>query len=153
MELELNIDNNSKKLYNEESQKKADSIIQYFIIVFFLFGLAIAPIYDTWWFGLGIGSINMALFFIAKFLIKNKYLARMIVSLILAIYMLQFIGQSHGMAEFHFFFFTNIALLIIYKDWRLMIPYVVFTVAHHSIFFYFQLLGVKNLGIYFILCL
>ncbi len=148
--MSIQIDKKLEKEYIEKIQKKADVIMSFFVIGFFIFGVAFAPMYQTWAFGLGIGGINLLLFFIARFLIKNLFISRLIISLILSIYMLQFIGQSHGMAEFHFFFFTNIALLIIYQDWRIMIPYTVFAIGHHSIFFYFQIIGIGGLGTYFI---
>ncbi len=136
--------------YLAQNQAKADKYMQFFVVLFFVFGVAIAPIYQTWLFALGIGSINMILFFVATFLLKNKYFGRMIVSAIFALYMLQFIGQMHGMAELHFFFFINIAILIGYQDWRLMIPYTIIAVGHHSVFFALQIQGIDGLGTYFI---
>ncbi len=140
---------NNIENYLAQNQAKADKYIRVFVVLFFVFGVAIAPIYDTWIFALGIGGLNMILFFGTLFL-KNKYIGRMIVSAIFALYMLQFIGQMHGMAELHFFFFINIAILIVYQDWRLMIPYTIVAVGHHSIFFALQLQGTEGIGKYFI---
>jgi methyl-accepting chemotaxis protein len=144
------INKDLEKQHIEIIQKRADSIIQYFVIVFFIFGILYAPVYQTWNFALGVGSFNLCLFLIARFLVKNPYTARMLMSFVLSIFVLQFISQSHGMAEFHFFFFTNIVLLILYQDWRIMVPYTLSAIVHHSYFFYFQLMGVQGLGIYFI---
>jgi methyl-accepting chemotaxis protein len=143
------MNNNNIENYLAQNQNKADKYMQVFVISFFVFGVAIAPIYNTWIFALGIGGLNMILFF-GTFLLKNKYLGRMIVSAIFALYMLQFIGQMHGMAELHFFFFINIAILIVYQDWRLMIPYTIIAVGHHSVFFALQLTGTQGIGTYFI---
>lgn len=144
------IDKSLEQEYREKIQKKADNIMIFFVVGFFLFGIAFAPVYQTWLLGLGVGSINLLIFFIAIFLIKNKLIARNIVSLVLAIFVVQLIGQSHGMAEFHFLFFINIALLILYEDWKIMIPYTVLVIIHHSILFYLQLIGVSRIDIYFI---
>ncbi len=134
--------------YLAEVQTKADKIVDKFIIGFFVLGLCFAPLHQTWAFSLAVGGLNVLLYILAKFL--PKIWGRQVISLVFSVFMLQFIGQSHGMAEFHFFFFTNIAILIIYQDWRVMIPYTIFAIGHHSTFFYFQLLGNDQLGEYFI---
>ena len=139
------------KNYLIEVQKKADKISDKFILIFFVLGLLLAPIYQTWIFSVITGSSALIVYSIARFLLKNKFVARMLISTVYAIFMLQFIGQMHGMAESHFFFFLNAALLIIYQDWRLMIPYVVLTVSHHSILAILQVAyGMESIGQYFI---
>ena len=108
--------------YLANVQEKADKISDKFVIMFFVLGVCLAPVYDTWTFTIANSVIIAALYLMARFVLQNKLHARMIISLVYAIFMLQFIGQMHGMAEIHFFFFLNIALLIIYQDWRIMIP-------------------------------
>ncbi len=119
--------------YLNNVQDKADRISDKFVIMFFVLGICLAPVYDTWTFTIANSVIIAALYLMARFVLANKFYARMIISLVYAIFMLQFIGQMHGMAEVHFFFFTNIALLIVYQDWRIMIPYTVFAIGHHSV--------------------
>ncbi len=119
--------------YLTNVQGKADKISDKFVIMFFILGFCVAPVYDTWMFTAANTVIIGLLYSIARFVLNNKFRARMIISLVYAIFMLQFIGQMHGMAELHFFFFLNIALLIIYQDWRIMIPYTVFAIGHHSV--------------------
>ena len=114
-------------------QEKADKISDKFIITFFILGLCLAPVYETWYFSIVTGVTTVGLYAIARFVLNNKFHARMIISLVYAIFMLQFIGQMHGMAEIHFFFFINVALLIIYQDWRIMIPYTVLAIGHHTV--------------------
>jgi PAS domain S-box-containing protein len=135
--------------YLAEVQLKADKIVDKFILLFFLTGILLAPIYETWAFSFGVGGLNALLYWLAK-LVKNKTLSRQIISAVFSVFMLQFIGQMHGMAEMHFVFFINSAILIIYQDWKMMIPHALLAVIHHSTFFYFQLLGYDHLGEYFI---
>jgi len=132
-----------------EMQEKADKIVDKFVIGYFVFGLCIAPIYQTWEFTLTISGLNLALYFISRFF-TQKTIRRHIVSTVFAIFLMQHIGQMHGMAEMHFTFFTSLAILIIYQDWRIMIPYSVFSIGHHVVFFYLELQGYPNLGQYFI---
>ncbi|MFP4092467.1 MAG: GAF domain-containing protein [Cyclobacteriaceae bacterium] len=139
-----------KEVYLAEVQQEADGIIHYFIIGYFLAGLLLATVYDTWLLALGVGGLNVTLYLLVRSLTRRLYLRRQIVSLIFAFYMLQFIGQMHGMYEMHFIFFINIAILIIYQDWRLMLPYTIFSILHHVFFFYLQWNGFEEAGTYFI---
>ena len=134
----------------EKVYKKADRVSRYYLLGAFVLGVAIAPIYETWFFALGIGGLSLLLFFIATYLIPNKLIGRLLISCSYAFIMLQMIGQMHGMAEMHFVFFINTAVLILYHDWRIMVPHAILTVAHHSTFFYLQMMGFENMGIYFI---
>ncbi len=137
--------------YLEKVQLRADKIVDKFVIGFFLLGLCLAPIYDTYSFSLITGGLTVILYLLARFAMKNRMTARMIISSVFAIFVLQFIGQLHGMAESHFFFFTNIAILMLYQDWRIMIPYTVLTVLHHSVLSFFQwYLNTHALDKYFI---
>ncbi len=135
--------------YLTEIQEKADKIVDKFVIGYFIFGLFLAPVYQTWEFTLTISGLNLALYLISRFF-TQKIIRRHIVSTVFAIFLMQHIGQMHGMAEMHFTFFTSLAILIIYQDWRVMIPYSILTIGHHVIFFYLELKGYPNLGQYFI---
>jgi signal transduction histidine kinase len=137
------------ELYLDEVQAKADKHIDRFVIAFFIMGLCFAPMYETWLFSILVGGLNLLLYILSRF-IPNKMVSRQLISVVFSVFVLQFIGQSHGMAEFHFFFFTNIAILMLYQDWRIVLPYTILAVAHHSVFFYFQLIGYEDAGQYFI---
>lgn len=142
---------NALEAYLDGIRAKADKISDKFILLFFAVGLILAPVYQTWFFSLVTGSMTVAMYSLARFGITNKRVARQIISSVYAIFVLQFIGQLHGMAESHFFFFTNISLLLLYLDWRVMIPYCVLTVSHHSILAFFQYqFGMQDLSRYFI---
>ncbi len=139
------------KNYLIKVQTKADKISDKFVMIFFVIGIFLAPIYQTWLFSLITGGAALGIYLVARFLLRNKFYSRMLISIVYAVFMLQFIGQMHGMAETHFFFFVNAALLIIYQDWRIMIPYVILTVGHHSILAALEVVyGMENIGKYFI---
>ncbi|AFM03325.1 serine phosphatase RsbU, regulator of sigma subunit [Bernardetia litoralis DSM 6794] len=137
--------------YLVKVQARADKISDKFVIIFFIIGVLLAPIYQTWFFSLITGGSALLIYLLARFVLNNKFQARMLISAVYAVFMLQFIGQMHGMAETHFFFFVNAALLIIYQDWRIMLPYAILTVGHHSILAILQVTyGMDNLAYYFI---
>lgn len=148
--LESNIDQDALQEYLNNIYLRADDLCRYFTIGSFIFGVIISPIYDTWIFGMGVGGLNFALFMVGQYLISNKFHQRLITSMTYAIFVLQFIAQLHGMAEGHFTFFIFIAILIIYQDWRILVPYVILTVFHHSFLFFLELQGYGDFGTYFI---
>jgi methyl-accepting chemotaxis protein len=51
----------------------------------------------------------------------------------------------HGMFEMHFFFFVGSALLITYRNWKLMLPLAVITIVHHTLFAWLQYNGMKEI--------
>jgi hypothetical protein len=62
--------------YLENVQIKADKIVDKFIIGFFVLGLCLAPIYDTWRFSLLVSSLNVTVYLIGRFAITNKFYSR-----------------------------------------------------------------------------
>ncbi len=152
-DLELKDERNTiaVKAYLEALQNKTDRYSDRFIVGFFVLGLLLSPVYQTWAFSLIVGMSNLLLYLTARFLIRNKYHARILISVVYSVFMLQFIGQMHGMAEMHFFFFINAALLALYQDWRLMVVYTFLAIAHHSVLAILQVaLEIPELGYYFI---
>lgn len=130
--------------------QKAVLLSSYIIFASFIFGLAIAPIFATWQFAMGIGGVNLLLFWLATYRIHNKTIARQIISLIFAFFTLQFISQMHGMAALHFFYFIFALVLVMYQDWRMMLPYAMAFIFYHSFFFTLQIVGYTNLSAYFL---
>ncbi len=127
--------------FAREAQKKADVIMDYFLISFFAFGLVAAYFYDTWLLAGSVGSICLLAFYSTKFLLPESKLYQYVLSVVLGIFMAQYIYQMHGMFEMHFFAFIGSAMLIIYQNWRLQIPMFLFVVCHHALLGYLQNIG------------
>lgn len=125
----------------KELHLKADNIIQYFIYGYFLFGIGISFHYQTWLFGFGVGTALLVIYLLSRYLMPGTYAARLVTSGVMGVYMLQFVSQMHGMYEMHFWYFVMLTVLIIYQDWRIMVPYTLITVGQHIVLFYFQLSG------------
>lgn len=131
-------------------RQQADQLSHVFVALFFVFGLGLHLLNlsldkyyphgeytgPPWWWSLGIGGLNLLLYGVAKLFLTNDYHRRLVISLVYSIFMLQFIGEMQGMYEMHFFFFTNVALLIIYQDWRMMVPFTIVAIGHHCFFFF-----------------
>lgn len=132
---------NYNAVYNrfvQEIYNRSDKLIELFLIGYFLFGIGISFIYDTWIIGISIGSLVLIAYFLAKAMFPNSTVKHYIVSAGIGIFMGQFIYQMHGLFEMHFFAFIGSTLLITYQNWKTLIPLAIIIVAHHSIFGYLQ---------------
>lgn len=124
--------------------KKSDKVIDVLMACYFLFGVFLAFFYDTWLVGLGVGFLSILLYYGTKFFFKGKVINQYAVSLVLGIFMAQFIYQMHGLFEMHFTAFVAVIALSSYQNKYIFLPLTLFIVTHHSIFAYVQYLGVIN---------
>jgi signal transduction histidine kinase len=126
-------------------KNKSDSLINYFVISYFVFGLFLASYYDTWEIALGVGSLLLVAYFSVKLALPKSDFYQYVLSAVLGIFMAQFIYQMHGMFEMHFTAFVASAILITYQNWRLQIPLAVVVVVHHGLFAYLQFIGLDKI--------
>lgn len=126
-------------------KKRSDKLMDYFLIGFFLTGLIFATFYDTWLIAVGVGSLCLIAYYLCKIGLPGSNLYQYILSIILGIFMAQFIYQMHGMLEMHFFAFIGSAILITYQNWKLQIPIMLVVVVHHAAFSYLQNIGVGEI--------
>jgi signal transduction histidine kinase len=132
--------NEQDYLYNFSSsmKEKSDSIIHFVLIIYFLFGVAISFKYDTFEVGVGVGTLNLLMFYSAKILLKDSNFYQYVLGVVLAIFMAQYIYQMHGLFEMHFTVFVASSILIIYQNWKLQIPLTILVILHHTILAYVQ---------------
>ncbi|WP_136667774.1 hypothetical protein [Flavobacterium sp. H122] len=132
--------------------QRSDTIINYILAIYYLFGIAIAYKYDTWEIGIGVGTLNLIIYYSTKFFLKKSKAYQYILSVVLAIFMAQYIYQMHGMFEMHFTVFIASTILIIYQDWKLQLPLTFLVVLHHGGLAYLQnniYTDPKGLQVYF----
>ena len=134
-----------KELYfNELSQqfkKNSDTLMNYFLIGFFLCGFLLAFYYDTWLIALGVGGLSLTAYYSAKIILPNSNLYQYVLSVVMGIFMAQYIYQMHGLFEMHFLAFIGSAILITYRNWKLQIPLAIVVIVHHAAFGYLQFIG------------
>lgn len=126
-------------------KKKSDHLINYFLVSFFIVGLLLAFYYDTWQIAIGVGGLLLIAYYSTKLGLPKSNLYQYVLSVVLGIYMAQFIYQMHGMFEMHFFAFIASAILITYQNWKLQIPLMLVVGIHHSLFGYFQYNGFNEI--------
>jgi len=130
-----------------EVKKRSDRLMDYFLVSYFIGGLLLAFYYDTWLIALGVGGLSLAAYYSARFFAPESDLYQYVLSVVLAVFMAQYIYQMHGMFEMHFTAFIGSAVLITYQNWKLQIPMAIAVVGHHAMFGYLQNGGLD--GVYF----
>ncbi|MDW8848668.1 hypothetical protein SD960_01090 [Flavobacterium sp. MMLR14_040] len=118
--------------------QKSDTIINYVLAAYFFLGIGLAFKYDTFEIGVGVGTLNLLMYYSAKFLLKKSNFYQYVLSVVLAIFMAQYIYQMHGLFEMHFTVFIASTILIIYQNWKLQIPLTLLVVMHHAGLAYMQ---------------
>ena len=124
-----------------ENKEKSDKLMNYFLVIFFVSGLLLAPFYDTWLVAIGIGGLSLVAYYSAKLVLPKSNLYQYILGAVLGVFMAQYIYQMHGLFEMHFIAFIASAILITYQNWKLQIPLTLVVVAHHATFAYLQYAG------------
>lgn len=127
--------------FRREVKERSDKLMNYFLIGFFFTGLIFAFYFDTWAIALGVGGISLLAYYSVKIALPGSDLYQYVLSVVIAIFMAQFIYQMHGLFEMHFFAFIGGAILITYQNWKLQIPILVFVIVHHAAFNYLQSTG------------
>ncbi|MFD1140296.1 response regulator [Larkinella insperata] len=126
-------------------QERSDRLMNFFLSGYFLIGLVFAVFYDTWLIALGVGGLSLLAYYSVKRLLPDSDLYQYVLSVVLGVFMAQYIYQMHGLFEMHFFAFIGSALLITYQKWKLQIPMLVVVLVHHAVFGYLQNAGFEEI--------
>src|SRR5882724_9844041 len=124
-----------------EVKKRSDRLMNYFLAMYFAGGLLFALYYGTWSIAIGVGGLSLIAYYSVKIMLPASHLSEYVLSVVLGIFMAQYIYQMHGMFEMHFFAFIASAILITYQNWKLQIPLAVVVIIHHAVFGYLQDVG------------
>lgn len=127
--------------YQARIKQRSDRLMNYFLISFFVSGLLLAGFYDTWLIAIGVGGLSLLAYYSMRFLLPQSGLYQYTASVILGVFMAQFIYQMHGLFEMHFIAFIASAILITYQNWKLQIPLALVVLVHHAVFGYLQYSG------------
>jgi two-component system, sensor histidine kinase and response regulator len=130
--------------FRQTVKDRSDRLMNYFLPGFFFIGLAVAPFYGTWIIAFGVGGLSLLAYYGAKLALPGSDLYQYVLSVVLAIFMAQYIYQMHGLFEMHFFAFIASAILITYQKWKLQIPLLLLVVIHHGVLGYLQNLGFEK---------
>jgi two-component system, sensor histidine kinase and response regulator len=132
-------------IFQTEVKDRSDRLMNYFLGFYFSIGLGLAFFYDTWLIAFGVGSICLVAYYSTKLLLPDSSLYQYVLSVVLGVFMAQFIYQMHGMFEMHFFAFISSVILVTYQKWWLQLPLLIVVVIHHATFSYLQNIGVGHI--------
>ncbi len=124
--------------FRQRVQRRSDCWMNYFLSGYFIIGLLLAVVYDTWLIAVGVGGLLLVAYYSAKYLLPKSNLYQYVLSTVLAVFMAQYIYQMHGLFEMHFFAFIGSAVLITYQNWKLQLPFLIVVLVHHAVFSYLQ---------------
>lgn len=105
----------------------------------FIFGLVIAFFTGTWTLALVLGGAILAL---PVFLISTRPfdpITRHVVAIATQLATAVHIQQAQGLTEIHFEIFSMMAILIFYRDWKIIGSAVAVVAVHHILFFVLQM--------------
>jgi signal transduction histidine kinase/DNA-binding response OmpR family regulator len=128
-------------LFHANVRRRSDRLMNYFLTSFFLVGIYLAHYYDTWLIAFGVGGLSLVAYYSVKLALPQSDLYQYVLSVVIGVFMAQFIYQMHGLFEMHFVAFIACAILITYQNWKLQIPLLIFVFLHHIIFDYLQYSG------------
>ncbi len=134
-------------LFHTDVRRRSDRLMNYFLSSFFLVGIYLAHYYDTYIIALGVGGLSLIAYYTVKLALPRSDLYQYVLSVVIGVFMAQYIYQMHGLFEMHFVAFISCAILITYQKWELQIPLLIFVVLHHAIFDYLQYSG--DTAVYF----
>jgi signal transduction histidine kinase/DNA-binding response OmpR family regulator len=134
-------------IFHAGVRQRSDRLMNYFLIGYFAIGLYLAHYYNTYPIALGVGGLCLVAYYSVKLALPRSDLYQYVLSVILGVFMAQFIYQMHGLFEMHFFAFIACAILITYQNWKLQLPLLIFVFLHHATFDYLQYSG--DTAVYF----
>jgi methyl-accepting chemotaxis protein len=113
-------------------------MFKYVLVAQFIFGLIIAAFTDTWTLAIVLGGsiVALPLFLLVTqpFQKITRHVVAAAVQLITAVH----IQQAQGLTEIHFEIFSLLAVLIFYRDWKVILTSVLVVAVHHVLFFILQ---------------
>ncbi|SDL31206.1 methyl-accepting chemotaxis protein [Catalinimonas alkaloidigena] len=130
-----------REAVTQEKYKQAEYIIRYVVLGMFGFGVFLALFYDTWVVGMGVGTCATLAYVLTYMTARTSALHRYVTSTVLGVLAVQYIYQMHGLFEMHFTLFVVVTVMILYEDWRVLVPVTLVVVVHHTTFAYLQNVG------------
>jgi PAS domain S-box-containing protein len=108
--------------YREETLRRSDKLMDYFLACYGLTSLSLAFFYNTWLIALVVGGTALIVYYSVKELMPRSNLYQYVLSAVFGVFTVQFIYQMDGLFEMYFFAFIGSAMLITYQKWKLQIP-------------------------------
>lgn len=120
---------------------KTNKLFLYLLVAMFVEGIGLAYVYGTYTeaFVIGIPTLAISVYFLLQ--MPNAMLTKHVIGLSLLTFAFLHIHQMNGLIEMHFELFIVLAMLIMYRDWRVYISSLGLIAVHHVSFYLMQVGG------------
>jgi signal transduction histidine kinase/ActR/RegA family two-component response regulator len=125
---------------------RGDRWMRLFITAHTLLALALAGVHNTWLITACVASPIFVVFMVCFKLAPGTFLMRGLAGIALQGLVSLHVYQLGGLPEAHFFYFTAITMMVVYADWRALLPGTAMTFALYFIFMTFNSADVRQLG-------
>ena len=115
-----------------------ERLMNYLVGGCFIIGLALAAVYDTWLPAAAAGGILLFACYFTRWLLPGKNIYQYVQSAVTGIFILQYSYQLHGLLEVYLFAFVPGAVLVTYRNWRLLLPLTIIVTADQLFVGYLQ---------------
>ncbi|MDO3625788.1 ATP-binding protein [Mucilaginibacter sp. BT774] len=129
--------------YREETLRRSDKLMDYFLACYGLTGLALAFYYNTWLIAVGFGGSALVIYYSVKVLMPGSNFYQYVLSAVFGVFTAQFIYQMQGLFEMYFFAFIASAMLVTYQKWKLQIPLLVVVLIIYCVLNYLNNIGYR----------
>lgn len=118
--------------------KQGNRVMLVFLLAHTVAAISFAFFYDTWVVTGIVCGVVWLMFGWSIRLFPRHFITRCIAGLSLQFFVALHIYQLHGLEDAHSFFFIGIAMLLVYQDWPILWPSILFLIVHHIIFAIYQ---------------
>ena len=113
---------------------RGDGWMKIFVAAHTVLALALGGLHDTWVVTACVAPVVFAGFMACMRLAPGSFLARCVAGLALQLMVSLHVYQLGGLDEAHFFYFTAMTMMVVYADWRALVPAMTMTFALYITF-------------------
>jgi methyl-accepting chemotaxis protein len=124
-----------------EVRKTADRLLSLLLVLHLPATFGLAALHGTWIAAFAVGGFVSGGAYLLARRAPGAFSTRAFIALGLAAYGGLLVDQSHGLIEMHFYFFSALAFLLVYRDWRLIVITAGAIAVHHLGFMVLQQAG------------
>jgi signal transduction histidine kinase/CheY-like chemotaxis protein len=114
--------------------RRGDQWMRVFLFLHLVLAAMLAPVNDSWKSTLIVAPLAFLLYWITALRAPGTFVTRACAGIALQLFVGLHIYQLGGMAEMHFLFFTSVTMMVVYADWRCLLPTVAFIAVQHTAF-------------------
>lgn len=115
-----------------------EKLMNYLLGGCFIIGLALAAVYDTFLLAAAAGGILLFASYFTRWWLPGKNSYQYVQSAVTGIFILQYSYQLHGRLEVYLFAFVPGAVLVTYRNWKLLLPLSMIITADQLFWGYLQ---------------